>query len=79
VSLALLFVFGYLLGAIGSGVIVTGPIRRVMGFNDARHADPETEGDAVLVLLAVVVGVAALWPVTIPLYYASRFMPAQVD
>lgn len=78
-SLALLFVFGYLLGAIGSGVIVTGPIRRVMGFNDARHADPETEGDAVLVLLAVVVGVAVLWPVTIPLYYASRFMPAQVD
>lgn len=78
-SLTLLFVFGYLLGAIGSGVIVSAPIRRVMGFGDPRHADPETEGDAVLVLLAVVVGVAALWPVTIPLYYVSRFMPAQVD
>jgi len=79
VSLVLLFVFGYLLGAIGSGVIVSTPIRRVMGFNDARHADPETEGDALLVLLAVIVGVAAMWPVAIPLYYASRFMTAQVD
>lgn len=78
-SLALLFVFGYLLGAIGSGVIVTNPIRRVMGFGDPQHADPETEGDALLVLLAVVVGVAALWPVTIPAYYVTRFMPAQVD
>ncbi len=78
-SLALLFVFGYLLGAIGSGVIVTNPLRRVMGFKDARHADPETEGDAVLVLLAVIVGVSALWVVTIPLYYATRFVPAQVD
>lgn len=78
-SLMLLFVFGYLLGAIGSGVIVSTPIRRVMGFNDAQHADPETAGDALLVLLAVVVGVAILWPITIPLYYASRFMPAQLD
>lgn len=78
-SLTLLFVFGYLLGAIGSGVIVSAPIRRVMGFGEPRHADPQTEGDAVLVLLSVIVGVAALWVVTIPLYYASRFMPAQVD
>lgn len=78
-SLLLLFVFGYLLAAIGAGVIVSAPIRRVMGFNDARHADPETEGDALLVLLAVVVGVAALWPVTIALYYTARFLPAQVD
>lgn len=78
-SLTLLFVFGYLLGAIGSGVIVSAPIRRVMGFGEPRHADPMSEGEAVLVILAVVVGVAALWPVTIPLYYASRFMPAQVD
>ena len=78
-SLTLLFVIGYLLSAIGSGVIVATPIRRVMGFNDAQHADPETAGDAILVLLAVVVGVAALWPITIPLYYANRFIPAQLD
>lgn len=78
-SLSLLFVFGYLLAAVGSAVIVTAPVRRVMGFNDARHADPETEGDAVLVLLAVLVGVAALWPVTMAAYYATRFIPAQVD
>jgi hypothetical protein len=79
VSLSLLFVFGYLLGAIGSGVIVTGPIRRVMGFDDGRHADPQTEGDALLVLLAVVVGVAAMWPVAIPMYYANRLITTQVD
>lgn len=78
-SLMLLSVFGYLLAAIGSGVIVTNPVRRVMGFNDAQHADPETKSDALLILLAVVVGVSALWPVVIPLYYASRFIPAQVD
>jgi hypothetical protein len=79
VSLTLLFVFGYLLGAIGSGVIVSAPVRRVMGFGEPRHADPMSEGEAVLVTLAVIVGVAALWPITIPLYYATRFMPAQVD
>lgn len=78
-SLTLLFVFGYLLGAIGSGVIVAAPIRRVMGFGEPRHADPMSEGDAVLVVLSVTVGVAALWPITIPLYYMSRFMPAQLD
>lgn len=78
-SITLLFVFGYLLGAIGSGVIVTEPLRRVMGFNDGRHADPETEGDAVLVLLAVIVGTAALWPIMIPLYYSARFKAAQLD
>ncbi len=79
VSLMLLFAIGYLLAAIGSGVVVATPIRRVMGFGEPRHADPDSEADALLVLIAVVVGVAALWPVAIPLYYAARFMPAQVD
>jgi hypothetical protein len=75
----LLFVLGYLLSAIGSGIIVTTPIRRVLGFADPQHADPESEGDALLILVAVIVGVAAVWPVAIPLYYALRFIPAQVE
>lgn len=79
VSFLLLFALGYVLAAIGSGVIVATPVRRVMGFNDAQHADPESEADALLVLIAVVVGVAALWPIAIPMYYAARFVPAQVD
>jgi len=79
VSLMLLFVFGYILSAIGSGVIVTKPIQRVMGFEGSRHADPESEGDALLILIAVIVGVAAMWPVTMAAYYATRFIPAQLD
>lgn len=78
-SLTLLFVLGYLLAAIGSGVIVATPVRRVLGFDDPRHADPETDGDALLILIAVIIGVAAVWPVTISLYYANRFIPAQLD
>lgn len=78
-SFTLLFVLGYLLSAIGTAVIVFHPVRRVMGFGESQHADPEGEADALLILVAVLVGVAALWPVTIPLYYASRFIPAQLD
>jgi hypothetical protein len=75
----ILFVFGYLLVAIGSGVIIAAPIRRVMGFGEARHADPLSEGDALLVLLTVIVGAAAMWPLVISLYCAGRFIAHTVD
>jgi hypothetical protein len=50
-----------------------------MGFHDAQHADPQSEADALIILIAVIVGVAAMWPVTMAAYYATRFIPAQLD
>jgi len=79
-SLYLLFLLGYLLSACGAAVIVAAPIRRVLGFDSApEHADPDTLADAELIKLAVIVGVAALWPVTIGLYALTRFIPASMS
>lgn len=70
---------GYLLAVIGSAIIVYKPIRRVMGIDfPAAHAD-EPEPETLLVVLTVVGGTAFMWPLTIPLYWACRFIPAQVD
>lgn len=77
---SLFMLFGYLLGMAGSSIILYTPVSRVMGFGeDPDHADPESSADALLVLFAVVVGVSALWFVTVPLYYATRRKLIPVD
>lgn len=75
---AVLFLFGYLLGLVGTVFVVLDPIRRVMGFDtQPRHAEYESREDALFVVIATVVGVALLWPVVMPLYYLARrkFVP----
>jgi hypothetical protein len=66
-----LFVLGYIMFAIGAGVILYRPVTTIMGtLPDSRHRN--TEEDEIWRDLLVTVGIAALWPVTYPLYLASR-------
>lgn len=66
-----LFVLGYILFAIGAGVILYQPVTTVMGTSpNSRHRN--IEEDEIWRDLVVTVGVAALWPITYPLYLASR-------
>jgi hypothetical protein len=66
-----LFVLGYALFAIGAGVILYSTVATVMGsMPDSQHRN--TEEDEIWRDLLVTVGIAALWPVTFPLYLASR-------
>lgn len=66
-----LFVLGYTLFAIGAGVILFNTVSTVMGsMPESRHRS--TEEDEIWRDLVVTVGIAALWPVTFPLWLASR-------
>ena len=66
-----LFVLGYTLFAIGAGVMLYAPVSTIMGSSpDSRHRN--TEEDEIWRDLLVTVGIAALWPVTLPLWLASR-------
>jgi hypothetical protein len=66
-----LFVLGYTMFSIGAGVILYQSVSTVMGSApDSRHRN--TEEDEIWRDLLVTVGIAALWPVTFPLYLASR-------
>jgi hypothetical protein len=66
-----LFVLGYALFAIGAGVILYSTVATVMGsMPDSQHRN--TEEDEIWRDLLVTIGVAALWPVTMPVYWASR-------
>jgi hypothetical protein len=66
-----LFVLGYILFAIGTGVILYQPVTTVMGTSPKSH-HRNTEEDEIWRDLLVTVGIAAVWPVTFPLYLASR-------
>lgn len=77
---AVLFLFGYLLGLVGTVFVVLDPIRRVMGFDtQPRHAEYESREDALFVVIATVVGVALLWPVVMPLYAVIRHRAVPVQ
>jgi len=67
----------YLLGMLFTAAVIARPVRRVMGAgSDARHAEVESHQDANMIVLFVVTGVAALWPMTLSLFVISRFIPA---
>lgn len=66
-----LFVLGYTMFAVGAGVMLFNTVSTVMGsVPESRHRN--TEEDEIWRDLLVTVGVAALWPVTFPLWLASR-------
>ena len=72
-----LFAALYLLGVLFTAAVTAKPIRRIMGCDrPGVHADPDSASDARLIVLFVVTGVAAMWPVTLTMYIASRLIPA---
>jgi uncharacterized membrane protein len=66
-----LFVLGYTLFSIGAGVSMYNTIATVMGSVPESH-HRNTEEDEIWRDLLVTVGIAAVWPVTFPIYLASR-------
>ena len=66
-----LFVLGYVLASIGAGVIHFHSVNVIMGTSPAT-THRNTEEDEIWATLLVTVGLAALWPVSYPLYLASR-------
>lgn len=75
-----LFALIYLLGALFTATVTAHPIRAVMGGDrPGDHTDNDSASDARMITLFVVVGVAAIWPLTLPMYLVSRFIPASAD
>lgn len=75
-----LFMSGYALSALGAAFILAHPIRHALGFDAAPvHADPDSEADALVVLIATIAGAALMWPLTIGIYAGRRFIPASAE
>lgn len=75
-----LFAITYLLGALFTAAVTMRPVRAVMGADrPGDHADHESASDARMVVLFVVVGVAAIWPLTLSIYLVSRVIPASSE
>lgn len=66
-----LFILGYVLASIGAGIILFHSVNVIMGTSPV-STHRNTEEDEIWRDLFVTVGIAALWPVTLPLYLASR-------
>jgi hypothetical protein len=72
-----LFAAIYLLGVLFTAAVTAKPIRRIMGADrPGEHADTEDASDARMLIAFAVCGVAAIWPLTLPMYVASRIIPA---
>lgn len=72
-----LFAAIYLLGVLFTAAVTATPIRRIMGADrPGEHADPDSANDARMLVVFAVTGVAAMWPLTLPMYIASRVIPA---
>lgn len=72
-----LFASIYLLCVLFTAAVTAKPIRRIMGADrPGDHADAESANDARMLIAFAVVGVAAIWPLTLPMYVASRVIPA---
>lgn len=70
----------YLLGMLGAAAVFARPIKRVMGIDTrSAHVDPSSAREADVIVVATVTGVAALWPLTLSVYVASRFVPASTE
>jgi hypothetical protein len=75
-----LFATIYLLGALFTAAALTNPIRRVMGDDrTGDHADADSASDARMVVVFIVLGVAAIWPLTLGMYSLSRFIPSSAE
>lgn len=72
-----LFAAIYLLGVLFTVAVTAKPIRRIMGSDQPGiHADPDSASDARMLVVFALAGVAAMWPLTLPVYIASRVIPA---
>lgn len=70
----------YTLGMLFAVVLLARPIRRVMGAErEPHHADRSDAREADIIVATTVVGVALLWPLTLPLYLVQRFISASTD
>lgn len=75
-----LFAAIYLLCVLFTAGVTAKPIRRIMGADrPGDHADAESANDARMLIAFAVVGVAAIWPLTLPMYIASRIIPASSE
>lgn len=75
-----LFVTCYLLFALFTASVTAKPIRAVMGADSpGKHADTESAQDARMIVLFVVLGVAAIWPLTLGMYALSRLIPSSAE
>lgn len=73
-----LFALGYIMFSIGAGVILYSTVATVMGsLPESRHRN--IEEDEIWRDLVVTVGIAALWPITLPLWLASRAAASAVS
>jgi len=66
-----LFILGYVISSVGAGIILFHSVTVIMGTSPV-SAHRNTEEDEIWAALLVTVGLAALWPVSYPLYLASR-------
>jgi len=73
-----LFILGYATAAVGAGVILFHSVTVIMGTSPA-SGHRNTEEDDIWASLLVTVGLAALWPVSYPLYLASRVAARTVE
>lgn len=72
-----LFATIYLLGVLFTAAVTAAPIRAVMGADrPGDHADTDSAKDARMIVVFIVTGVAVIWPLTLPIYIASRMIPA---
>lgn len=72
-----LFVACYLLFALFTASVTAKPVAAVMGADrPGDHAEHESAADARMLVLCAVIGVAALWPLTLSMYLLSRVLPA---
>lgn len=71
------FVLGYVLASIGAGVILFHSVNIIMGTSPA-STHRNTDEDEIWATLLVTVGLAALWPISYPLYLASRVAASPV-
>lgn len=75
-----LFATIYLLVVLFTAAVTAKPVRRVMGADrPGDHADAEDASDVRMLVAFAVCGVAAIWPLTLPMYIASRIIPASTS
>jgi len=64
----------YLLGALFTAGVTAKAVRAVM--DTGANADRDDVHDARMTVMFIVTGLAAIWPLTLPMYIASRIIPA---
>ena len=70
-----LFATIYLLGVLFTAAALAKPIRRIMGADQpGMHAHADDHDDARIIVVAVISGIALMWPLTLTMYVFSRMI-----